>query len=62
MNPKLMREAGFGPEMKRVRRNLCPFCAKPVDEKDFKDEISRREYRITGLCQKCQDEESKEEE
>lgn len=21
----------------------------------FRDEISRREYRISGLCQKCQD-------
>lgn len=34
---------------------LCPVCQSPVYEKDFIDEISRREYSITGLCQKCQD-------
>lgn len=28
-------------------------CGKPVGE--FRDEISRREYRISGLCQTCQD-------
>lgn len=28
-------------------------CGGPATE--FKDEISRREYRISGLCQKCQD-------
>lgn len=56
MNPKLMREAGFEPEVRRVKQKLCPFCGKPVDEKDFKDEVSRREFKINGLCQKCQDE------
>lgn len=29
-------------------------CGGPATE--FKDELSRREYRISGLCQKCQDE------
>jgi len=28
-------------------------CGGPAIE--FRDEISRREYRISGLCQKCQD-------
>jgi hypothetical protein len=32
----------------------CPFCgAKPPFA--FKDDLSVREHRITGLCQKCQD-------
>ena len=31
-----------------------PFgCGQPVGQ--FKDELSKREYRISGLCQKCQD-------
>lgn len=31
-----------------------PFgCAGPATE--FRDEISRREYGISGMCQKCQD-------
>ena len=25
------------------------------EAKEFRDELSRREYRISGLCQKCQD-------
>ena len=33
---------------------ICPMCKKPLGE--FKDEISEREVRISGLCQKCQDE------
>jgi len=28
-------------------------CGGPATE--FRDEISRREYRISGLCQACQD-------
>jgi hypothetical protein len=28
-------------------------CGEPVGE--FRDEVSRREYSISGLCQKCQD-------
>lgn len=33
---------------------VCIKCGEPVGE--FRDELSRREYRITQLCQKCQDE------
>lgn len=29
-------------------------CGKPIGE--FRDEISKREYTISGLCQACQDE------
>jgi hypothetical protein len=31
----------------------CVSCGKPANE--FKDAISRREFGISGLCQKCQD-------
>lgn len=27
-----------------------------VKEQDFRDDVSRREYQIARLCQKCQDE------
>jgi hypothetical protein len=33
----------------------CPFCKKQVDPAEFKDELSIREFRISGLCQNCQD-------
>jgi len=37
-----------------TKRGLCANCGKIAN--DFKDEISEREYEISGLCQQCQDE------
>jgi len=34
----------------------CPFCKKPINEEEFRDKISRNEFKVSGLCQKCQDE------
>ena len=38
----------------------CPFCKQPVDINEFRDELSIKEYNISGMCQKCQDEFFKE--
>ena len=35
------------------KANLCPTCDEPVGL--FRDELSKREYNISGMCQKCQD-------
>lgn len=44
-------------EMFEDKKNgICPFCKKKVDINDFKDKLSEREFQISGLCQKCQDE------
>jgi RNase P subunit RPR2 len=57
MNRELMKTMGFKKEVSLVERGLCPWCEKPIHpEKDFRDEKSREEYRISGLCQTCQDE------
>ena len=57
MNEKIMRKVGFRREVDRVKENKCPLCSKKIDTKiEFRDELSIREYRISGLCQKCQDE------
>jgi hypothetical protein len=37
------------------REGKCPFCEKFVEFKTLRDELSRREFRISGLCQACQD-------
>jgi hypothetical protein len=37
-----------------IEKDICWRCGKSALE--FTDEISQREYRISGLCQKCQDE------
>ena len=62
MNKDIMKESGHEKEMLAVGKNLCPSCLdsihpliamKPLGE--FSDMISIKEFRISGLCQKCQD-------
>lgn len=36
--------------------NKCPFCGKDMTNASFKDELSKKEYEISGICQECQDE------
>lgn len=36
------------------KRGICTWCKKEVT--GFRDEISEKEYMISGFCQKCQDE------
>jgi len=36
-------------------KKICVFCGKPIKMEDFKDQLSIKEYEISGLCQKCQD-------
>jgi hypothetical protein len=55
MNREIMIQAGFEETVAMVEAGLCPFCGRRVDKSDFKDGLSEREYRISGLCQECQD-------
>ena len=36
-------------------QKICVYCHKKIEDEDFKNNISRKEYGISGLCQKCQD-------
>lgn len=56
MNEKLMRKAGFGKQVDLVKQGRCPICSEVVDLKRFRDEASRREFKLSGMCQRCQDE------
>lgn len=62
MNRNLMRQAGFQDAVKAVELGECPFCHIKVNIMDFKDELSRKEFSMSGLCQSCQDDVFKEEE
>lgn len=55
MNIELMKDAGFGEEVKLVQQKICPVCQEKIDENGFRNKISKKEYTISGLCQKCQD-------
>ena len=36
-----------------IRSNICSWCGSPIDV--FRDALSKKEYTISGFCQKCQD-------
>ena len=55
MNKDIMRAAGWGKQVKLIEEKKCPFCKNFIDVKSFKNEINKKEYKISGLCQKCQD-------
>jgi len=37
-----------------IKQDICSWRGKPATE--FRDELSRKEYTISGFCQECQDE------
>jgi len=52
-----MKKMGFEEEVKKVEEKRCPFCDKLIDiETEFRNDLSIKEYVISGLCQNCQDE------
>lgn len=53
---KNLRAFGFDEQVDRVENNQCPICgSKKTNPEDFRDDLSRREYSISGMCQSCQD-------
>lgn len=39
-----------------IKTNRCVFCKKSIDpDTEFRDALSRKEFTISGICQKCQD-------
>lgn len=56
MNKEIMKKLGFNAEVEDVAKGQCPFCGKIVNNNEFRDALSRREFTISGLCQSCQDE------
>lgn len=36
-----------------IREDICTWCGKPATQ--FRDELSFKEYSISGYCQECQD-------
>ena len=53
-NVPILKEL-FNEEINSIRMGRCPFCKEVIRSGDFKDELSKKEYTISGMCQKCQD-------
>lgn len=49
-------ESIFPGTIENIRNCRCTDCGLPVTEKSFRDTLSIKEYEISGLCQRCQDE------
>lgn len=44
------------PERKKlILKRTCPECRKKMKFKDFGDDLSMQEYKVSGLCQECMD-------
>ena len=39
----------------RIMQSKCVTCENRIFNEDFRDEISCKEYGISGMCQTCQD-------
>jgi hypothetical protein len=51
----IMASIGFHKEVEAVMHGFCPLCKKPITLQEFKDELSYKEFKISGTCQTCQD-------
>lgn len=49
-----MKNAGFSDFVEKVEKGLCPTCSQEIDMDDFEDSLSIREFQVSGMCQKCQ--------
>jgi hypothetical protein len=55
MNFEIMTKMGFGKEVDLVKSGKCPKCETMIRTSEFSNVGSYREYKISGLCQKCQE-------
>lgn len=43
----------FPQVIENLKEGVCTTCGKKIE--GFKNEISHKEYQISGMCQECQD-------
>ena len=55
MNELILRKMGFGKVVDLVKSGKCPNCETTIRTSEFSNVESMREYKISGLCQKCQE-------
>jgi hypothetical protein len=52
-----LRALGFDKQLENVENGQCALCgSKKVQRKDFRDELSWKEFQISNMCQICMDE------
>ena len=53
---QLLRAAGLGIAVDLLEEGKCPLCGKEKAQDTIKDSHSMKEFEISGMCQRCQDE------
>lgn len=53
MNRDILLALGMTDELARIDAGKCPTCGGAIGE--FRDDLSRKEFGISGMCQACQD-------
>lgn len=51
----MLENATLMTPIRRHAEGTCVICGVSVNVNALRDELSRREYQISGLCQECQD-------
>jgi hypothetical protein len=54
INEPVQQLGPFKDVQEKADKKVCTGCSKQVTK--FRDDLSQREYLISGLCQACQDE------
>lgn len=55
MNKDIIKKL-FPEYLEKIENGKCPLCNEIVQLESFDDDLSRKEYAISGLCQSCQNE------
>lgn len=45
----------FPDQMELAKEGKCTTCGKEIKIEDYRDPLSLQEYKISGMCQECQD-------
>jgi hypothetical protein len=51
MNKETLKAMGFSREVELKENGQCPFCGIHIRQETFRDDCSRKEFSVSGLCQ-----------
>ena len=54
MNREIINQV-FPEMLEKIDNGQCPTCGRKIKEGEFRNEISKKEFKISGMCQECQD-------
>ena len=55
MNKDILELSGLTEALTRLSCGHCPICNNKIHTDEFRNLLSVKEFRISGLCQNCQD-------